>query len=128
MSVMNFSILVFMLFLHIADDFYLQGILASMKQKSWWESNVPNIDDSIYKKDYVISLIIHGFSWSFMIFLPIIFFNNFVVDEVLFFAIILMGLSHSYVDDLKANRKQINLIQDQTTHIIQILLMWLIFV
>ena len=28
--------LLFMVFLHIVDDYYLQGILASMKQKQWW--------------------------------------------------------------------------------------------
>ena len=29
-------ILLFMIMMHIVDDYYLQGILASMKQKSWW--------------------------------------------------------------------------------------------
>ena len=30
-------ILFAMIFAHIVDDFYLQGILAKMKQKDWWE-------------------------------------------------------------------------------------------
>lgn len=30
-------LLLCMLFCHIVDDYYLQGWLASAKQKSWWE-------------------------------------------------------------------------------------------
>lgn len=30
-------ILFTMIFCHIVDDYYLQGWLASAKQKSWWE-------------------------------------------------------------------------------------------
>lgn len=29
-------VLLMMLFLHILDDFHLQGCLANLKQKSWW--------------------------------------------------------------------------------------------
>lgn len=32
-------LLLTMLFCHIVDDYYLQGWLASAKQKSWWEKN-----------------------------------------------------------------------------------------
>ena len=39
-----------MLFCHIVDDYYLQGWLASAKQKSWWEKNAP---DELYKNDYI---------------------------------------------------------------------------
>jgi len=31
------KLLLLMLLAHIADDFYLQSILANMKQKRWWE-------------------------------------------------------------------------------------------
>ena len=45
-------ILIFtMIFCHIVDDYYLQGWLASAKQKSWWETNAP---DELYKNDYKI--------------------------------------------------------------------------
>ena len=66
-------ILMCMVFMHIVDDFYLQGILANMKQKSWWEKNAPQ---EMYKNDYLMALIIHGYSWSFMIHLPIMVFLN----------------------------------------------------
>lgn len=34
-------LLLLMIFCHIVDDYYLQGWLASAKQKKWWEENAP---------------------------------------------------------------------------------------
>lgn len=31
------ALLIFMIFAHLVDDYYLQGWLASAKQKKWWE-------------------------------------------------------------------------------------------
>ena len=59
-------LLLVMLFCHIVDDYYLQGWLASAKQKSWWEENAP---DKLYKNDYIMALCEHAFSWTFMIML-----------------------------------------------------------
>ena len=36
-------------------------------------------------------------------------------------------ITHFYVDDLKANKKKINLIQDQCVHMIQILGTWILY-
>lgn len=113
-----------MLFLHLVDDYYLQGWLASAKQKSWWEKNVP---EELYSHDYIMALCEHAFSWTFMIMLIPTVFNyvcnhNIPVDYFLFFA--LNWTIHSIVDDLKANKKDINLVQDQLFHIIQIILTW----
>ena len=38
---MKYIILIIMIFLHIVDDFYLQGVLAKFKQKDWWKENYP---------------------------------------------------------------------------------------
>ena len=57
-----------MCFCHIVDDYYLQGILASMKQKSWWTKQESYEDK--YKNDYIVALLMHAFSWSFMILIP----------------------------------------------------------
>ena len=59
-------LLLTMIFLHIVDDYYLQGWLASAKQKSWWEQNAL---DKLYKHDYIMALFMHSFSWAFMIML-----------------------------------------------------------
>lgn len=108
-----------MIFFHIMDDYRLQGILASMKQREWWKKN--GGDHEMYKLDYVWALIMHSFSWTFMIMLPIAIKNGFNVDEVFVVLFIINVLLHAVIDDLKANKKQINLWQDQIAHMIQIL-------
>ena len=90
-----------MIFLHIVDDYYLQGILASMKQKKFWKENAP---DKLYKYDYIWALIIHSFSWSFMVMLPIAFVKGFDLDIWFFVVFALNLIIHAITDDLKANK------------------------
>lgn len=109
-----------MVFMHIVDDFYLQGILAKLKQKSFWEENAPS---TLYKYDYIIALAEHAFSWCICIHIPmfavwymcggfslVAFIVNFIAQTVI----------HAVVDNLKANKLKINLIEDQLIHIVQI--------
>ena len=49
-----------MILLHVIDDFHLQGILASMKQKEWWKKQEGYKD--LYKDDYITALMIHSIS------------------------------------------------------------------
>lgn len=107
-----------MIFMHILDDFCLQGILASMKQREWWEKQEGYND--MYKRDYIVALFMHSFSWTFMVMLPIAVKNGFETSGLFlgfFFANLII---HAVVDDLKANRKKINLCVDQTIHLVQI--------
>lgn len=119
-------ILVSMVFCHIVDDYYLQGWLASAKQKSYWEQNAP---EKLYKYDYVAVLFMHSFSWTFMVMLV-----PTVYDVILFggtwYSLLFVGnvLIHMFVDDLKANKKKINLIQDQSIHMLQVIWTWLCIV
>lgn len=114
-------ILLWMIMMHIVDDYYLQGILAKMKQKQWWENNAP---ESLYKHDYIIALLMHAFSWTFSIMLPIAFHIGFDIS-LKFGIIFVIDLSiHAFIDHLKANKKQINLIEDQLCHLLQI---WMTF-
>ena len=119
-------ILLCMFFMHIVDDYYLQGILASMKQKSWWEKNAP---DPLYKNDYKIALIEHAFSWTFMMMLPAIVYTAIIGTMLpVWFIVVFFILNvtiHALVDNAKANEKTINLIQDQSIHFIQIICTWL---
>ena len=62
----KFIILLSMIFCHIVDDYYLQGWLASAKQKEWWKKNAP---EKMYSRDYIMALFMHSFSWAFMIML-----------------------------------------------------------
>lgn len=108
-----------MIFCHIVDDYYLQGWLASAKQKKYWQENAP---DRLYKNDYKWALIMHSFSWTFMIMLPIAYTMKFNVDGLFVGAFIWNMLIHAFVDNAKANEKIINLWTDQTIHIFQIII------
>ena len=120
---MKIIILLIMLFLHIVDDYYLQGILASMKQRAWWKENAP---DPLYKHDYIVVLMEHAFSWTFMIMLPVGIYTIFYDKSIIFIIIMFLinWIIHSIVDHLKANVKVINLVTDQVIHILQIIVTW----
>ena len=118
-------ILILMIFCHIADDYYLQGWLASAKQKQWWKDNAP---DKLYRFDYIWALIMHSFSWSFMIMLPIAIALKLNVDINFFLMFIINAVFHAGIDDLKANKFRINLWQDQLTHIGQIVVTFVLYI
>lgn len=126
-------ILLIMIFMHIVDDYYLQGWLASAKQKSWWEQNAP---DELYRNDYLMALFMHGFSWTFMVmFVPSMYMMlNTPLDKInltpLFILVmfVINLIVHTTTDHSKANLKEINLIQDQLIHILQIVVTWLAMV
>ena len=111
-------ILFTMIFCHIVDDYYLQGILASMKQKAWWRKQESYNEN--YKHDYIIALIMHAFSWAFMISIPLIIVGAKEIGIAV--AIMINATIHAIIDDLKANKKKINLVQDQYCHFLQVLM------
>lgn len=120
-----FIVLILMIFCHIVDDYYLQGILSSMKQKEWWEKNYPN---KMYKHDYIIALIIHALSWSIMILLPILFISDWNPHWLMYVIFGIDIIIHAITDNLKANKHKINLIADQTIHFAQIIFTWVAWI
>lgn len=132
---LKFILLFGMIFLHLIDDFHLQGMFKELKQKIWWENNYPN---KKYKNDYIIALFEHAFSWTFCIMIIPAIYNYFTYSELnhdgfmynLYF-IIAFAINwsiHSIIDNLKANKLKINLIQDQLYHLCQIIITWMIFI
>ena len=119
MTINNVFIILCMIFCHIIADYNLQGWLASAKQKSYWEKNAP---DEMYKHDYICALIMHSFSWTFMIMLPLMYAVGFKVNSFLLFLFISNVLLHAITDDFKANKKVLNLWQDQSIHMHQIII------
>ena len=111
--------LLLMIFCHIVDDYYLQGWLASAKQKKYWQENAP---DKMYKNDYIWALIMHSFSWAFMVMLPIAYSLSFSLNGPFLIAFVVNVAIHATVDDLKANKRRINLWEDQIMHLVQIVL------
>ena len=122
---MNLFIILAMIFCHIVDDYYLQGWLASAKQKKWWEENAPQ---KLYNHDYIMALIMHSMSWSFMIMLPIAISMSFNVSMLFVIVFLLNAVIHALVDNLKANKLQISLITDQLIHLSQIFVTATIFI
>lgn len=123
MSINDAYIFLIMIFLHIVDDYYLQGVLANMKQRSWW-LKLPGYTNK-YKNDYIAALICHGYSWSFMVHLPLaikyFYFEPILLKQIIILVfIVAQGLMHAYIDHQKANRFRINLVHDQIMHFLQI--------
>ena len=128
-------LLMTMIFFHILGDFKLQGILAEMKQKTFY-SNKYHYRVNMYRFDHIAALLMHAFSWTFMVYIPGIvylilmgkwgMFENEWIAYLIFF--IMHMLIHSLVDHLKANLYFINLFTDQTIHILQIIIIWITFI
>lgn len=127
--------LIVMLFLHVFADYNMQGIMASMKQKSWWvrqcrDGNVKWADlAGKYKNDYKVAIAVHAFEWSFVVFLPLMilcFINLSYWPRFVIYLCLLVANTwfHAIVDDSKANKGQLNLIEDQILHLIQIVVSW----
>lgn len=86
-----------------------------------------NAPQDLYKYDYICSLIIHSFSWAFMIMLPIAYYISFEIDAIFVVVLVANTIIHAAVDDLKANKREINLWVDQLIHILQIVLIAVMF-
>ena len=105
--------------LHLVADYYLQGCLADLKQKCWWQKQVYQFERSKYRYDYVAGLLCHALMWSLITFIPMMF----LVTQEWFAGIIICNtLIHAWIDNLKANKRFINLYEDQIFHVIQIIL------
>lgn len=120
-------VLLSMIFCHIVDDFYLQGCLANMKQAKWWEQY-----GDFYRNDYKPALFLHAFSWTFCIYIPIfihcLYYGGSYSIILLLSVFVVNWIIHAVVDNLKANEFKINLITDQTIHILQIFVTWTIYI
>lgn len=91
------------------------------------------LEHSIYKNDYKMSLFAHSIENSLFVMLPMIIdtliseYTHHIQNAWLLFvpSAILICVSHYLIDDLKANKMKINLIQDQLYHLCIILLIFL---
>lgn len=136
-------ILFLMLLMHYIEDFHLQGCLANLKQKKWWEKQISNndmhshyaLEHSIYKNDYKMSLFAHSIENALFVMLPLIIdmliseFTHYLQNTWILFipSTILICVSHYLIDDSKANEMKINLVQDQLYHLCVILLIFLCY-
>ena len=123
-------VLLTMIFLHIVADYNLQGWLASAKQKKYWEDETTKMgmsqdEKDKYKYDYIVALLTHSFAWTFLFMLPLLAVFKF---SILYYVLFIINLNlHTFIDDLKANKFKINLVQDQLLHLVQIVGTWILF-
>lgn len=117
-----YVLMLMMVLLHVIEDFHMQGIMASMKQKTFWQEY-----SKMYANDWMPVILLHGMEWATMVALPCILASWFDVSAWFVLTVVAMGVAHAYVDHLKANSLRINLIQDQIVHIIQIEVMLIVY-
>lgn len=111
-----FKIFLFCLGLHLFADYTLQGVLAQMKQVSWWRKQT---DDPMYKHDWACAMFCHALYWTLVTFAPVIYLwpGSSIKLAVL---LALNTAAHFAIDTLKANSHQLNLWHDQAFHLLQI--------
>ena len=117
---MAIFILLSLVFSHIIADFHVQNtFMAKYKQAKEWK-----IYGKPYLYDWVPVLVVHSFSWAFFTFLPLLYYVY--IKDMTFgmWAIVVLvnTLIHFVIDDQKCNRFNINLIEDQLSHLLQILI------
>jgi hypothetical protein len=111
---------------HFIADFTLQGWFANGKQEMWWREQYADEDNmeferrwKKYANDYKCAMFEHGLYWSLITFSPLFFFTQ-ISEIALLIIVVANAVFHAWIDDLKANKFKINLIQDQFWHFIQI--------
>ena len=109
--------------LHLLADYTLQGCLADLKQLTWWHNRVYPTAWRKYRHDYKAGLACHALMWSLMTFLPLML----VLSPERFSVTVLLNAGiHLAIDDLKTNKKALNLCEDQIAHFLQIVVTILI--
>ena len=135
--------------LHLFADYTLQGWLATGKQKVWWNEQIDKMLDMYkvqigyneeldpyknkqridneherlkrkYGCDWAMAMFEHSLYWTLVTFAPIIFFYH-VNDWVVLGLVVINTIFHCVIDDLKANKFAINLVDDQMLHFAQII-------
>lgn len=129
-----FTVLILMILIHVIADFHLQGIMAQMKQKSWWTEQIERAPEKdrkemreMYGHDHVPVLLLHGFEWTILVSLPILYLSDWTLPPIMWFFLFCMVAYHALFDHMKCNLDCINLVQDQFLHMLQIVGIWVIW-
>ena len=119
-------LLIICIWCHVIDDFVLQKpTLCDLKQRDWWRRLIGiDFENSPYSCDYIMALAMHSMSWSVSILLPLIAHSLLTTPSIdglfIWSAFCVNALIHGIVDDMKANKLQLNLVEDQLVHLVQI--------
>ena len=122
-------ILLSMMFCNVISNFYIQGSLAQIKQKSWWQ-DICSVEPR-FRNDYKAALIIQSFLWCFFIHIPLILHIrhcDWTYDEKAFLIVFVVNwVIHTIIDDLKCNGHKFSLVTSQILYLIQVIATWAIY-
>ena len=127
----NTFVFFIMLFMHTIADFVLQTTcLSDLKQIKKWNEFTKDmfdedVEETMYRNDYVAALLTHSFMWSFMTFVPLLLIGQ--NYWLLILIIVVNSIIHLLIDNIKANFYLISLCTDQVWHINQILISFIIY-
>ena len=127
----NTFVFFIMLFMHTIADFVLQTTcLSDLKQIKKWNEFTKDmfdedVEETMYRNDYVAALLMHSFMWAFMTFVPLLLIGQ--NYWLLILIIVVNSIIHLLIDNIKANFYLISLCKDQCWHINQILISFIIY-
>ena len=114
--------LLIMIFLGIVDEFYFQGKLENLKNKyglGYGESEKN-------KDDWKTALLIHSFSWTFMIHFPILYLGGITILHLILSFVINIFV-HAILDHLATNVGKISYSTSYMGHLFQITMTFVAF-
>jgi len=123
----DIKLFLLVLLLHFIADFNLQlgAGLDKFKSVDWWrkimgETIWGTADEQFrkYKHDYKVAMAIHSVVWALVTFAPCIWLCTSAKAMLSILAV--NAVAHYYIDNLKANRYRLNLVQDQILHLLQV--------
>ena len=118
-------IAILMAWCHVIDDYMLQGCLADLKQRDWWRRMIAStmkadLEDTMYRRDYIAALLCHGLSWSCCVHLPLLLAGLWGHPGYIACSVPAHALLHALVDHAKANARLISLVEDRLLHVLQL--------
>lgn len=122
---MTLFVILIMIVMHTLADYGVQHWcrLSDLKQKAFWETH-PVGREKKYQYDYLFALGFHSINWACLTFWPLLFFHLISMEQIEIYNIVVIvnAVIHAIIDDLKANKLKLNLGQDQTLHLLQIVI------
>ena len=112
-------VFVWTLFMHVLDDYGLQGVWHSMKQRTFPGTEAEMEESNIFSA--IPALLCHALSWSFMTMLPIAYYYNFQVNTYFVLFFFSNTWWHAIIQHSKPQIKGVNFALEQSFHIIQII-------
>ena len=118
-----------MIFLGIVDEFYLQGKLENLKNKYGlgFDDLLVKIISEKNKNDWITALLIHSFSWTFMIHFPIFYLGGITILHLILSFVINIFV-HAILDHLACNIGKISYSTSYMGHLFQITMTFVAFV